>query len=575
MKPSVLIVDDEENIRFGFTMILTDAGYDVITASDYDSALGIISKNVPDVIISDILLGEQTGIDLLNEIKKMNIISPVIMITGEPNVDTSSVALRLGAFDYVAKPIRKETLLRMTLHGLRHKELLTNKKQLEINSLIARRNMEAIFRSLKDGIITVNNDMQVIEANDAVEGICRFPVANLIGENYENFKTKCCKGCISALKNILKTGEEVGEFQIKCEHPDKQGQIVMLTGSPLTFHGIKPFGAVLVIRDMTRLSNLEQELKERHQFHKIIGKSHKMQQIYTLFENLADIDSTVLITGETGTGKELAAAALHHNSERRKKPFIKVNCSALSENLLESELFGHVKGAFTGAVKDKKGRFEKADKGTLFLDEIGDISPLIQLKLLRVLQEKEFDRVGDSTTVHVDVRIIAATNRNLKEMVARGKFREDLYYRIKVVDTCIPPLRERREDIPLLADHFLNKFNNSFKKQIRGFSRETINVFMNYPWPGNVRELEHAIEHSFVLCQGNTMLFEHLPVELKEYSKGKCILKAQKPSDTREEILRALEKTDWNKAKAARILGIGRRTIYRKIEEFKINPPTK
>ncbi|MCP3900002.1 MAG: sigma-54-dependent Fis family transcriptional regulator, partial [Desulfobacteraceae bacterium] len=315
------------------------------------------------------------------------------------------------------------------------------------------------------------------------------------------------------------------------------------------------------------------QLKERHQFHRIIGKSSSMQTVYTLLENLADTDSTALITGETGTGKELVAHAIHYNSTRKEKPFVKVNCSALAENLLESELFGHVKGAFTGAVKDKIGRFQMADTGTIFLDEFGDISPVIQLKLLRVLQEKEFERVGDSTSIKTDVRIIAATNANLKEKIKTGEFRQDLYYRIKVVDIPIPPLRERREDIPLLSGHFIKKFNKHFKNQIDGLSNEVIETFMSYSWPGNIRELEHAIEHGFVLCQGKTMLFKHLPMEIKEYLKYEKPVRLDNPSPDKEKIINALNKTGWNKSKAARQLGIGRRTIYRKIEEYKILQP--
>jgi two-component system response regulator HydG len=306
-----------------------------------------------------------------------------------------------------------------------------------------------------------------------------------------------------------------------------------------------------------------------------------MQDIYVLLESLAETDSTVLVTGETGTGKELIADAIHHNSPRKEKPFIKVNCSALSENLLESELFGHVKGAFTGAIKDKKGRFELADHGSIFLDEIGDISPLIQLKLLRVLQEKEFERVGDSTTIKSDVRVIVATNCDLKDKVSLGEFREDLYYRIKVMEVLLPALRKRRDDIPILAEHFSSLFNKRFKKQINRLSNDVINTFMNYPWPGNIRELEHAIEHGFILCRDNILQFDHLPLEIKEYFESKIPSHLEKTSETsetsetKEDIIHALEKTGWNKSKAARVIGMGRRTLYRKIKKFKITNPAE
>jgi two-component system, NtrC family, response regulator HydG len=281
------------------------------------------------------------------------------------------------------------------------------------------------------------------------------------------------------------------------------------------------------------------------------------------------VDTTVLVTGESGTGKELVARALHYSGNRSFKPFVTVNCSALAENLLESELFGHVKGAFTGAIKDRQGRFQAADRGTILLDEIGDISPMIQLKLLRVLQEKEFERVGDSTPQKVNVRVIASTNRHLKEKVGRGEFRQDLYYRLKVVEVALPPLRDRREDLPLLVEHFRRIFNERFNKEIEGISSEVLGAFMEYPWPGNVRELEHAMEHAFVLCRGGAITFRHLPADIRGYASAagtnRSRSEGRRSLDARE-ILEALHRTDWNKAKAARLLGIGRRTIYRKME---------
>lgn len=573
MKSKILIVDDEENIRFGFEMILKDEGHDVITAMDYDSALKIISETDLDLIITDIILGGYTGIDLLQEIKKREMHCPVMMITGEPNIQTSAEAVRLGAFDYISKPIRKKDLLRITAHGLQHKKLLDNKKQLEMDNLRVRHKMEAIFRSLKDAVITIDNNLKVVEANDAVKDICRFSAKDIIGKNFTEVQTFCSKSCLTVLKETLKTKKTIGEFRVECRHTEQSRQVVLLTGSPLRQDGSQSPGAVLVVRDVTKLTNLERQLKKRHTFHRIIGKSSRMQTIYTLLEDLSDTDSTALITGETGTGKELVAHAIHYNSMRKEKPFVKVNCSALAENLLESELFGHVKGAFTGAVKNKTGRFQMADHGTIFLDEFGDISPFIQLKLLRILQEREFERVGDSTPIKIDVRVIAATNCNLKEKVKLGEFREDLYYRVKVVDIPIPPLRERREDIPLLSNHFLELFNNRFKKQIEGLSNEIINAFMSYPWPGNIRELEHAIEHGFVLCRGKTMLLDHLPVEIKEYIGTGASVRVTKFSLEKEELVHALTKSGWNKSKAARMLGIGRRTIYRKIAEYKILKP--
>jgi two-component system, NtrC family, response regulator HydG len=332
-------------------------------------------------------------------------------------------------------------------------------------------------------------------------------------------------------------------------------------------------GTVLVIRDITQLNNLQSEIKERHQFQNIIGKSKQMKNIYELMVKLSNLETTVLITGESGTGKSLAAKAIHYSGNRALEPIITVNCSALPETLLESELFGHIKGAFTGAIKDSQGRFEYADHGTILLDEIGDVSPRIQLKLLRILEEKEFERIGDSIPVKVDVRVITCTNRNLKEKVKMGEFREDLYYRLKVVEVRLPPLRERPEDIPLLTDHFCNLFNKRYHKNVEGVSDDVFKVFMNYPWPGNVRELEHSLESSFVLCRGSMITLEDIPSEIIQYSKAKIPTLKKETKDEPNTIFNALNKTYWNKSKASRLLGIDRSTLYRKIKIYNISKP--
>jgi two-component system response regulator HydG len=300
----------------------------------------------------------------------------------------------------------------------------------------------------------------------------------------------------------------------------------------------------------------------------IIGKSAGMQKIYSLIGDLADVSTTVLITGESGTGKELVADALHFTGSRRENPLIKVNCSALQENLLESELFGHVKGAFTGAIHNKTGRFQKADGGTIFLDEIGDISKVIQLKLLRVLQDKEFERVGESVSIKSDVRVIAATNQDLRQRVSSGEFREDLYYRLKVVELAQHPLRDRKDDIPVLVDHFIQKFNKKINREIEAVSDDVMNRFMDYDWPGNIRELEHALEHAFIICHDRTITLDHLPPEFKEICLENESPETENCDVEAEAILQALKQCDWNKAKAARLLGISRPTIYRKIKEM-------
>jgi len=570
MKRKILVVDDEKGIRLTFKSFLTEKDYEVMTAEDYASALEVISRNNLDLIFVDIILGGHTGIDILREVKSRGLRCLVIIITGEPNIETASESVRLGAYDYIPKPIRKEALLRITSVALKQKALLDEKIMIEAENEKNRCNLEAIFKSVKDAIVTVDSDMHVIKANEATENICAISLGEITGRKFNEVLNKCDKSCHKVIQDTLKTKNTVKEIYIECRHQDRPRQVVTLSSSPLIDRDNNFKGAVLVIRDITRLTDLEQELKERHQFHNILGKSKKMQDIYRLIKDLADTETTVLITGESGTGKELIAQALHHSSLRAFKPLVKVNCSALTETLLENELFGHVKGAFTGALQDKKGYFQAADGGTILLDEIGDISPRIQLKLLRVLEEKEFERVGDSTPVKVDVRIIAATNCNLKEKVRLGEFREDLYYRLKVVEITLPPLRERREDIPLLINHFRNLFNKSFKKNIDGTSDEVLKTFMSYPWSGNVRELEHAIEHAFVLCHDKTILVDHLPTEIKEYAKIKSPAPEKNSNDDSKDILQALNQTGWNKAKAARLLGIDRRTIYRKIDKYKL-----
>jgi PAS domain S-box-containing protein len=427
--------------------------------------------------------------------------------------------------------------------------------------------LEAIFRSVKDAIITLDSEHMVILANQEIENSCGIAVKEITGKTFPQSLNTCNQSCYEVIRQTLEKKETIKEYRIECGHSQRNQQLVSLTSSPLMDQEGKFTGALLVIRDITLLRDLERELRERHWFQNMIGKNKRMQDIYRLLEDLANIETTVLITGESGTGKELVAKALHYSGQRAFNPFITVNCSALTESLLESELFGHVKGAFTGAIHDKQGRFQAADQGTILLDEIGDISPLIQLKLLRVLQEKVFERVGESNPQKVNVRIIACTNKDLKEKVRKGEFREDLYYRLKVVEVSIPPLRDRLEDIPLLVNHFCDIFNKRFQKEIDGLSNEVLNKVMSYHWPGNVRELEHVIEHAFVLCHGRVITLEHIPSEVRDCGNSDKIMRQKnyvKDSIGAQEILRALNETGGNKAKAARLLGISRPTLYRK-----------
>jgi len=286
-----------------------------------------------------------------------------------------------------------------------------------------------------------------------------------------------------------------------------------------------------------------------------------MQRVYRILDDLQPTDTTVLISGETGTGKELVANAIYKGGPRATHPLVKVNCTALPETLLESELFGHVKGAFTGAHRNRMGRFQKAQGGTIFLDEIGDISLKTQIKLLGIIEEKYFERVGESTPLQADVRIIAATHRDLRKMVKQGLFREDLYFRLKVFEVSLPPLRERLDDLPLLLTYFCHLFNQTYKKQVEGVLPRVLEIFRNYSWPGNVRELKHVLEHAFVQCRGYTITPEDLPAEIREATTAGT--HALPKTLSSQELLEALTRTAWNKAKAARLLGVSRPTLYR------------
>ncbi|MCP4118852.1 MAG: response regulator [Desulfobacteraceae bacterium] len=570
MMETILIVDDEEGIRFGFSTHLAKQGYKVVVAENYDTALVTIRDHSLDLIISDIILDSHTGIDILKQVSKLGIACPVIMVTGQPNLQTATEAVRLGAFDYLPKPVRKETLLKACRLALRHKALEDEKTQTQAENTAYRNNLEAIFSSIQDGIITVEKDLTILEANARMAAICGLVPERITGQQMTASLNPCTMACLDTLSTTLRAGTPVKEAAIRCGHPERPGQTVLLNASPLVYTDGKLRGAVLVIRDITRLSSLEKEMKQQFGFHQLIGKSPKMREVYRLLQSLSDTDTTVLITGESGTGKELTAKALHYCGERADKPLVTVNCSALSEHLLESELFGHVKGAFTGAIREKTGRFQLADTGTLFLDEIGDVSPMVQLKLLRVLQEREFERIGDTRSIKVDVRIVAATNQDLKAKILQDRFRKDLYYRLNVIEIKLPPLRERLEDIPLLSDHFFKRFKHHFNRNIEKISDEVTDLFMCHSWPGNVRELEHAIEHAFVLCHGRYILKSHLPRELLSPSPATA-----PPGFDHEQsrIVNALDKTGWNKARAARLLGISRQGIYRKIAKYGISPP--
>ena len=575
MDSDILVIDDDRSICATFRAILDSEGYQVHTADNYDAALNLIGTTHFNLIFTDIILGRHSGIEILKEIKLRGLSTPVIMVTGEPTIATAADSVRLGAFDYLPKPLHKETLVRVTKHALQHKALLDEKAVIAMEMERYRAHLDAVFMSVEEAIISVDNHMHLLHYNNAFAAICPLPTGYLLGENPTAWIRGCEHKCWSALQNALESKSSVYEYRIECGHLKRPQQVVMVNISPLKDREENHLGAVMAIRDITRLTRLEKELQGRNQFWNMTGTSKKMQDVYALIDNVKDIDTTVLITGPSGTGKELVARAIHYSGVRGQEPFVVVNCSALAENLLESELFGHVKGAFTGAIQDKIGRFQMADHGTIFLDEIGDISPMIQLKLLRILETKEFERVGDAAPSQADVRIITATNRDLRQMVKDGEFREDLYYRLKVVEINTPPLSERREDIPLLVEHYLALFNERFNKHIVDISQRVNVFFMEYAWPGNIRELSHMLEHAFIMCQGSVIEVEHLPREARAYLAGSTANHAsgltKAPHQlSKEDVEVALEKAGWNKVQTAQLLGISRPTLYKIMKGYNI-----
>lgn len=447
MQYTILIVDDEKNIRDGLAEAFAMEGYQAITAGDGQEAINILNEKYIDLVITDLKMPKVSGMELLQHIRQHWQNIPVIIITAHGDIAEAVSAMQYGALEFITKPLDLEHLLKLTKNALEYREL--------------------------------------------------------------------------SIKN----------------------------------------------------QELREEVLAQQRISSIIGKSLAMRKIFDLIRKVAPTKASVLITGESGVGKELIADAIHNLSPRRDKPLIKVHCAALAESLLESELFGHEKGAFTGAQARKRGRFELADTGSLFLDEIGEINQNVQIKILRVLQERKFERVGGESTIEVDVRFIAATNRDLKAEIAEGKFREDLYYRLNVVNIHVPPLRERREDIPLLAATFLHEFSRENGKQVEGFDPRSRQALYAYDWPGNVRELRNCIESAVVMSSGKFVTIDDLPPGPRSAQEKKEIhLPAFCSIEEAEKIIIAetLAMLGGNKTKTAEVLKIGRKTLYQKIDEYKI-----
>lgn len=436
-----------------------------------------------------------------------------------------------------------------------------------------------ILDSIADGVFTVDRDWRITSFNLAAELITGWSRQKAVGQYCSDVFCSSLCGVNCAIAESLYTGQPVANRSITIKNCNGKERSVSISAAPLVDYEGNVVGGVETFRDLSVEISLRQQLTRRYTFDEIISKSPSMQRIFQIMPEISKSESNVLILGESGTGKELIASAIYHASNRSDKPFIIVNCGALPDTLLESELFGYKAGAFTDARKDKKGRFAAAEGGTIFLDEIGDIPHSLQVKLLRVLQNRVYEPLGSNTPVKADVRIIAATNRDLPELVKRGDFRDDLYYRLNVVNIVLPPLRERIEDIPILVDHFVEKFRAEKQKDIVGVSDEVVNRLMRHTFPGNIRELENIIEYGFILCPGGYIKLEHLPETFGEdenHAASPVIssYEGQSLEEIEKEAIRlSLEKNKWKKMQTCKQLGISKDTLRRKIEKYKLKNP--
>jgi len=440
--------------------------------------------------------------------------------------------------------------------------------------------LQHVLDTLPTGLYTVDRDGRITSWNRAMETITGYAAADILGESCSVLEGNTCFGvpCASG-KDCCSLFTEGRIKDRRCTINTRGGgELSIMKNARLMY---SPDGEVLggieTVTDISGLVELENEVdllrKEvsgRARYRRIVGNHPLMQRLYDGIETAGSVQSSVLITGETGTGKELVARAVHESSSRKDGPYVRVHCASLNETLLESEMFGHVRGAFTGAIATRKGRFEAADGGTIFLDEIGDISQSVQTKLLRVLQEHEFERVGDNRTIKVDIRVVAATNQDLDALCDEGRFRRDLYYRLDVIPLEVPPLREHASDLPFLVDHFIERLNRTLGRKVRGVTPRAMERLMEYRWPGNVRELENAVEHAFVLARSDVLDIDCFPRPLGYIDKLRGVGPPTAKGPDRAAVIDALEGARWNRGRAAQSLGVSRVTLWKWMKKLGI-----
>jgi PAS domain S-box-containing protein len=466
------------------------------------------------------------------------------------------------------------------------------------NRFLSKVSSSLLLETMAEGTLMVDLEGKIRVWNKAMAEITGYSSDEAIGKSTSWLRAPDCAGAAKVI-GLLESDEKLGNACVngcECAIVSRSGEIipVLVNARVLVSEKGEILGIIQTLTDFRPVFNLKKEIEAMTKkitgegsFHGIIGKSIKMQKIFKLIGLAAESEATVMVLGDSGTGKELVTTAIHDMSSRATKPLIKVNCGAIPETLLESELFGHEKGSFTGAIKKRMGRFEAADGGTIFLDEVGDISPAMQVKLLRVLQEGEFERIGGEKTLKVDVRVVCATNKDLQKEVKESRFREDLYYRLRVFPINIPALSQRPEDIPPLTQHFINRFSAKTGKLISGISREALDQLFRYSWPGNIRELENAIEYAFVVCQDSQIKSEHLPEEVLNSEAKETLTNVNYQanseklihfdSETAKQTVRSkslltelLTDCAWNKAEAARRLGLSRTAVWKWIKKHRI-----
>ncbi len=560
-KIKVLLVEDVSIDALSVQRMLTegtDGSFTLEHVTRLSEAIERLDKTCFDVVLLDLGLPESFGLETLIQMRSQAAHVPIIVLTGQD--ETLSInALQHGAEDYLVKErINRGALRRCLRYAIERKKI---QEALWIKDRVIESSINPIAITDLQGKLTyVNNAFLKLWEYESIEDV--------VGKAIKEFWHKTDE-TLWITETVFSGGSWVGKI---CGRR-KDGTKLDLQLSAFIVkeenRSSESLCMVFSFVDITELTHLRRRLKTEQSFAGIVGRNAKMLELFDTIREVAEVDVPVLIQGESGTGKELVAAAIHNESLSADKPFVPVNCGALPEGVLESELFGHVKGAFTGAVRDRKGRFELANGGTIFLDEIGELPGAMQVKLLRVLQEGTFQRVGGEETIKVDVRVISATNKNLAEEVAAGRFREDLFYRLCVVPIYLPSLRERRNDIPLLAEHLLRKALTEVGREDVGLSSEAIDVMMDYDWPGNVRELENAIQYALVKCRDNLLLPEHLPLNtLKAHIPTQPSPKKQRKRKLDAEIVRrTLEETGGNKLEAAIRLGVSRATLYRFLQE--------